>query len=495
MASVVVYVAGAVGLWAAARFYNNQPATSPTACNLLGSQLQGLVSLTHSPGYNESIGSSFSYQEQNVYPACVVRPTSARDVSIIVEIMALAHRERGEQFAIRSGGHALFAGAANIKDGVTVDLRSISTVEVSSDRATVQIGAGARWLQVYQVLDPLNITVTGGRDAAIGAGGFLTGGGIGVPSVTAGWGCDDVLEYEIVVASGEILRVSADIYPDLFLALKGGSNNFGVVTQFTMRTHPIGKLWAGFTAYPGADAPRLLAAYSDFMKPGNFNPHAGLIESYGWTSKHAAVHATLIMLYSQPHPYPAVYQNLIDNSTVLYNTLRVTNMSDFAIEEDTYQIPGFSTMYYTTTFAHDPAVYSAIFDLYNKSVTSISGVKNMNWYISFQPTPSLHARNSLGLDPADKRLVIFLLVAFFPDPSDAELVHGAAMSLIEAIEGLTKDAGVYRPFKYMNYADVAQDVIGGYGAQSVAALQRASRKYDPKGLFQTGVPGGFKLFG
>ncbi|RAH68513.1 FAD-binding oxidoreductase [Aspergillus aculeatinus CBS 121060] len=494
MASVVLYAAGAVGLWAAARFYHQQPATNPTACNLLSSQLQGLVSLTHSPGYNESIGSFFSYQEQNVHPACVVRPTSAQDVSIIVETMAVAHRERGEQFAIRSGGHGLFAGAANIQDGVTVDLRSMSTVEVSSDRATVQIGAGARWLQVYQVLDPLNITVTGGRDAAIGAGGFLTGGGIGVPSVTAGWGCDDVLEYEIVVASGEILRVSADRHPDLFVALKGGSSNFGVVTRFTMRTHPLGKLWAGFTAYPGTEAPRLLAAYSDFMEPANLDPHADLIESYGWTSKHAAVHATLIMLYAQPRPYPAVYQNLINNSTVLYNTLRVTNMSDFVIEEDSYQVPGFSTMYYTTTFAHDPAVYSAIFDLYNKSVASISVVKHMNWYISFQPTPSLHARNSLGLDPADNRLVIFLLVAFFPDPSDAELVHGTAMALIEAIEGVTKDAGVYRPFKYMNYADAAQDVIGGYGEESVAALRRTSRKYDPEGLFQTGVPGGFKLF-
>ncbi|PYI13009.1 FAD-binding domain-containing protein [Aspergillus violaceofuscus CBS 115571] len=221
--------------------------------------------------------------------------------------MALVHRERGEPFAIRSGGHGLSAGAANIKDGVTVDLRSISTVEV---------------------LDPLNIIVTGGCDAAIGAGGFLTGGGIGVPSVTAGWGCDDVLEYEIVVASGEILRVSADRHPDLFVALKGGLNNFGVVTQFTMRTHPIGKLWAGFTAYPGADAPRLLAAYLDFMEPANRDPHVGLIELYGWTRKHAAVYATLILLYSLPHPYPAVYQNLIDNSTVLYNTLRAMNEVD-----------------------------------------------------------------------------------------------------------------------------------------------------------------------
>ncbi|KAH8427290.1 FAD-binding oxidoreductase [Aspergillus melleus] len=335
MSSYVLYVLGALGLWGASE--HSQRASS---CDQLASVLAGKVFPPISATYNESVGSYFSFQEQNVRPACVVRPTDAQDVAAIVKTMARTYRESGERFAIRSHGHMLSAEAANIQDGVTVDLRSLHQVTVSQGRSTVRIGSGASWLQVYQTLDPLRITVAGGRDASIGAGGFLTGGGISAISPAVGWGCDEVVEYEIVLANGEITVVTEASHADLFVALKGGSNNFGVITHFRMKAHPYRQIWGGFTAYSGDEIPRQIQAYAEFMESKHFDPNANLVQSYGWTSAQPAVFVTDIILYAKPEPYPPVFRSLVNNETLLYSTLRRTNLSDFAIEEDSYQVPG-----------------------------------------------------------------------------------------------------------------------------------------------------------
>lgn len=102
--------------------------------------------------------------------------------------------------------------------------------------------------------------------------------------------------------------------------------------------------------------------------------------------------------------------------------------------------------------------------------------------------------NSLGLNAKDKRLGIALLTVSYNSSADIGTVSSASKRLIASIETATKAAGVYRPFKYLNYADGSQDVISGYGATSKANIQATSKKYDPHGLFQRGVPGGFKLF-
>ncbi|KAL4925828.1 uncharacterized protein BDV17DRAFT_271031 [Aspergillus undulatus] len=85
--------------------------------------------------------------------------------------MATAHRKSGEKFAVRSNGQALFAGAANIHGGVTIDLRAMHGIRINEDRSTVEIESGAAWRQVFTELDLQNLTVTGGRAGAIGTGG------------------------------------------------------------------------------------------------------------------------------------------------------------------------------------------------------------------------------------------------------------------------------------------------------------------------------------
>ena len=102
--------------------------------------------------------------------------------------------------------------------------------------------------------------------------------------------------------------------------------------------------------------------------------------------------------------------------------------------------------------------------------------------------------NSLGLDGADGPLILSLLSITWANAADDNTVTAAAKSLIEQIEIAAKERGVYNQYKYLNYADAGQAVFDGYGHANRAYLQAMSRLYDPRGFFQTRVPGGFKLF-
>lgn len=128
---------------------------------LLGQQK---VAVPGSPAYTESLGSYFSQQEAAVQPACIVLPESASDVSQTV--VALQHERC--PFAVRSCGHTAWAGAANIADGVVIDLRRLDAIELSADQSTVSVGVGASWDMVYARLDPLGLSVNGGRAAGVG---------------------------------------------------------------------------------------------------------------------------------------------------------------------------------------------------------------------------------------------------------------------------------------------------------------------------------------
>ena len=146
-------------------------------CSLLSSLLQDKVSYPDAKTYIDSINSYF-FQEARLLPSCVVSPASASDVSLIVSTM-MGLRQNGSKssaFAVRSGGHTPFAGAANIKNGVTIDLRNIDNISVNSNKSITSVGAGSIWSNIYAALTPLNLTVLGARVAGLGVGGFSTGG-------------------------------------------------------------------------------------------------------------------------------------------------------------------------------------------------------------------------------------------------------------------------------------------------------------------------------
>jgi FAD/FMN-containing dehydrogenase len=146
--------------------------TAPN-CMDFSTILPGKVHFPGSTEYEASVASYFFLNER-LQPACVVSPSSVEEVASIVQKIAAS--PSNTTFSIRSGGHAPNVGAANARGGVTIDLRELNAVSVSQDGTTVSIGGGARWEQVYPILDPQNLGVVGARISNVGVGGFITGG-------------------------------------------------------------------------------------------------------------------------------------------------------------------------------------------------------------------------------------------------------------------------------------------------------------------------------
>jgi FAD/FMN-containing dehydrogenase len=120
-------------------------------------------------GFKESF---FCARQSEVTPACIIQPSSPQEVSTAIQII----NRHSCHFAVKSGGHAMFAGASNAEGGITIDLKNLNGVDLSEDEATVSVGPGNRWGKVYQKLEPKGLTVVGGRVSDVGVGGFMLGG-------------------------------------------------------------------------------------------------------------------------------------------------------------------------------------------------------------------------------------------------------------------------------------------------------------------------------
>ena len=232
---------------------------SPQAEYLVKADLQAQVLL---PVDNDYTARQDSYWSNNakIKPACIVRPKSAKEVSAAVRTLVAA----GEKFAVRSGGHMQWAGSNNIEGGVTIDLGLLDWTRFDGASETVDIGPGGRWHQVYTELHKHGRVVAGGRDGNVGVGGLLLGGGKTFFTARRGFACDDVVAYEVVLADGSIITADVNHHDDLFRALKGGSNNFGIVTNFKMNALKCDKVWGGLTFFPKHITPDAIQALSEF---------------------------------------------------------------------------------------------------------------------------------------------------------------------------------------------------------------------------------------
>lgn len=147
-----------------------------SACNALTTALgDSKVFGPNDPAFIESTTSYFSAFENELKPACIIRPTCAKDVSVILSTFK-SFAACGEQLAVRGGGHMSGPGSANINNGVTIDMRGLTGIEVDNDKKVVKIASGEHWANVYEKLDPLGLGLSGGRAAKVGVGGFVLGG-------------------------------------------------------------------------------------------------------------------------------------------------------------------------------------------------------------------------------------------------------------------------------------------------------------------------------
>ena len=164
-------------------------------------------------------------------------------------------------------------------------------------------------------------------------------GGISYFSTRKGFVCDNVINYEIVLANGDIVNANAKEHSDLWVALRGGSNNFGVVTRFDLATFEQGEFWGGFIFYDPSTFPQQLKALNDLATDPNYDEYAHVIVSIGYGLGAFAITNT-IYYTKGPEPDPAVLQPFASAQPQLLNTLRASTLKNFTDEQASYQTDG-----------------------------------------------------------------------------------------------------------------------------------------------------------
>lgn len=194
------------------------------------------------------------------HPGAVARCV---DVADVIQAVSFA-RTNDLLVAVRGGGHSA-AGKGTCDGGLVIDLSRMKGTRVDPRRATARVEGGATWGDVDHATHALGLATPGGIFSTTGVGGLTLGGGFGYLTRKYGLSCDNLISADVVTADGCLMTASADENPDLFWALRGGGGNFGVVTSFEFRLHPVGTVYAGPILYPLERAAELLRFYRDFI--------------------------------------------------------------------------------------------------------------------------------------------------------------------------------------------------------------------------------------
>lgn len=193
-------------------------------------------------------------------PALVARCANIPDVAATIAFA----RRHDLLLAVRGGGHN-GGGLGVCDDGVVLDLSLLNSIEVDPANNTVRVGGGCTWGKVDAATHPHGLAVPSGIISTTGVGGLTLGGGIGYLSRKHGLTIDNLIEADVVLADGTQAHASADENPELFWALRGGGGNFGVVTSFHFRAHPVSTVLAGPTFWPLEQTAEVMRWYREFM--------------------------------------------------------------------------------------------------------------------------------------------------------------------------------------------------------------------------------------
>jgi FAD/FMN-containing dehydrogenase len=230
--------------------------TTSTA-NLIQDRLDGRLLLPGDPGYDDA---------RTVWNGMVDRRPrmifSCASVDDVVTAVRTA-RERDLEIGVRCGGHSVL-GLAVPDDGLMIDLTPMGGVRVDPARRRARVQGGALLGALDRATQRHGLATTAGNVSHTGVGGLTLGGGMGWLARQYGLTCDNAVSFEMVTADGAVVRASGEQHPDLFWGLRGGGGNFGVVTEFEFRLHPVGtRTLVAECTFPLEEGQRVLRAWRD----------------------------------------------------------------------------------------------------------------------------------------------------------------------------------------------------------------------------------------
>lgn len=186
------------------------------------------------------------------------------DVADVIRCVNFA-RDQKLPLAVRGGGHSV-PGFGTCDDGVVIDLGRLKGIRVDAAQRVARVEGGCTWGDVDHATHVFGLATPGGLISTTGVGGLTTGGGFGYLTRKYGLVCDNLLSADVVTADGALRTASAAENPDLFWAIRGGGGNFGIVTSFEFRLHPISMVYAGPVLYPLEQAAEAMRFFDDFLQ-------------------------------------------------------------------------------------------------------------------------------------------------------------------------------------------------------------------------------------
>ncbi|CAE7186855.1 unnamed protein product [Rhizoctonia solani] len=441
--------------------------------------------------------------------ACVVEPANAQDVSTILQIVA----NTSTPFGIRSGGHATNAGFSSTP-GVQIALFKLSGVTYHGAPAaadgsvgTVEFGPGQVWDDVYAALEPHGVNVVGGRVTGVGVGGFTLGGGYSWLSNQYGLTIDTVTAFEVVLPNGTITTATETQNSDLFFGLKGGFNNFGIVTKFTVLAFPQGQVWGGLQTFTVDQLDKVKAATVKFAENVK-DPKAAIIPTFNFLLGQPGV--SLLMFYDGPTPPAGIFDEFqsITHFTSDVKTRSFISLVQASPANATYGLRGAFNTVSLKTYSKpliDQVLNQSIYwgnqaSLLNlKSVLNLESVLNpkLGLFISYDVEPflpSMTARSKGGAYPHDDFLMpLNLYFAWLGEHNDKWFLNALEEStriIREQAIAEGQDIQGAKQIKYGNYAAAAEGLSSIYGA-NLPRLKNLKKSYDPTNIMR--LAGGYRF--
>lgn len=445
--------------------------------------------------YQNASEQYWSVQQEEAQPFCYFEPENTFDVSILV----LLSRFTGCPFAVKSGGHAAFTGASNIPGGITVWLKNFNEVILSEDKSVAAVGAGNTWLAAYEALESEGLAVIGGRVSSIGVGGLTLGGGISYYSNLVGWACDNVQSYEVVTAWGEVVMASVDENPDLYWALRGGGNNFGIVTTFNLYTIESPEMWGGEVVYLENEFPGVIDAFIHYMYNCSVDGDAQLYIAF---VQEAGLNlASAELTYVRNVSFPPIFEPF-KNLTAISDDTKPRTLVQYVNHIQESNPDGLREVYWPHTFLLNEEFATWALNHWFTVLPQVANVTGGLPALIYQgiTVPMINNMtkyngNALGLNPSQGPLHLMHVSFWWEDSSDDATVYTFLTNWWNDVTEKAKSMGVYHDYIYMNYASLFQDVVANYGSANQQRLQDIAAQYDPSGVFEILQPGYFKLHG
>jgi hypothetical protein len=327
--------------------------------------------------------------------------------------------------------------------------------------------------------------------------------GISYFSNMYGLACDNVLSYEVVTASGFVINVSQNSFPDLYWALRGGGNNFGIVTKFTVVSiSRAPTMWGGNRMYLEAQHPALITAYVNLGKNAVKDGKAHQILSFGWGGDELGPIALAELEYADPNPNATIFVEYNSIGGVIQDITAIKSLAELAKQLEDTKSNGRRQLFWTWSTKLDEDMANTVRKIYFEEVGSITDAQDVQPSFSLQvltepiiEKTAQRGGNPLGLDPKDGPLMLALVAISWSNSADDDRLYKFAKTLRDRSMAAAEAVGKDNDYIYMNYGSPYQDVVAGYGAMNKAKLKAISKKYDPTGVFEVLQPGYFKLDG